>query len=95
MKTRMTFKQYVLSEEYISQQALKIAAELLHTVINKLKLVDDKEVEEKVLDTGKEVTHKYVKMADGSLVVRIFKALGKMFARIEAPGGEKFTYEAA
>lgn len=92
----MSFKQFTLAEEqYVNDQALKIAAEFLDTEPSKLHLVSDKDLEEKVLDTGKEIKHKFIKMAKGSLVIRLFKALDKFFARIETPTGGKMTYQAA
>jgi hypothetical protein len=72
--------------------AMKIAAEFLDTTPEHLEIID-KGTEAKVLDTGREIAKKFIKMATGSWVIRQFKALGKMFARVEAPNGNARTYQ--
>ena len=93
MKTKMTFKEH---QEFQAADLAgkKLAAELLNTSPAELRITS-KDVEEKVLDTGKEVKHKFLKMAIGSLVVRLFSAFGKLFARVESPTGNLVTFEVA
>jgi hypothetical protein len=74
-----------------AQDAMKIAAQFLDTTPDHLEAID-KNTEAKVLDTGREMDKKFIKMAAGSWVIRLFKALNKMFARIEAPNGHGRTY---
>lgn len=92
----MTYKEHcALLEKFEAEDAgRKIAAEMLNTSTSKLKLVN-KDLEEKVLDTGKELKHKFMKMAISSLVVRLFSAFGKLFARVEVPSGSLMTFEVA
>lgn len=87
---RLSFKQY-LGEDSTSQ-GLQIAADFLDTDQSKLTIVGGEE-ENEVLETGKEIKNKFIKMVHGNMIVRLFKALGKLFARIEYPDGENKTYK--
>lgn len=90
----MTFKEYMAEQQSDAEtMGRKFAAEFLNTSITKLHLVA-KDLEEKVLDTGKELKHKFTKMGIGNLVVRLYSAFGKLFARVEIPSGDNFTFEA-
>lgn len=89
---KLTFKLYL--QEASQNQALEIAAQFLETQINKLKVVTG-DLEDQVLETGKEIKNKLVKMVHGNLVIRLFKALGKMFVRVEYPDKELKLYTIA
>lgn len=67
-----------------NSKAKQIAAEFLDTVPGDLVVVSGS-AEEKVLDTGKEIRTKAIEMAGGKFFVRLFKAFGDMFARVEGP----------
>jgi hypothetical protein len=94
--TKMTFKQFITEgEQEAKAQALKAAADFLNTDTKHLKPVNNKSIQEKILDVGREIKNKFIKTVSGAFVVRIFKALGKLFVRIEVPNGEHLFYEAA
>lgn len=88
---KLSFKQYL--NEQSANQGLDLAAKMLQLDKNKLVVVDNEE-EHEVLETGRELKKQFIKMVHGNLVVRIFKALGKLFARVEYPDGEMKMYTA-
>lgn len=65
-------------------KAKQIAAEFLDSAPADLVIVSGSQAE-KVLDIGKEIRTKAIEMANGKLFVRLFKAFGDLFARIEGP----------
>jgi hypothetical protein len=90
MKT--TFKQFLA--ESADDAVFKVAADFLDTTPANLESVP-KSVEDEVLDKGKEIKHDFIKAAIGKWVVRLFTALNKKFARVEAPTGKVAMYRAA
>lgn len=82
----LTFRQFF--NEGLVDDAKKVAAGFLDTTTGALERVDAKTSAE-VLDKGREINQKIIKVASGALVIRAFKALGTIFARIEAPDGNQ------
>jgi hypothetical protein len=68
--------------ESISDDARKIAAELLGTTVDKMVPVSHDQ-EEQVLDTGRELHKEFLDSAAGKWVIRLFRAIGRRFVRIE------------
>lgn len=86
-------KVHELLNEAALDVGLDIAATLLKASKDDLERVDDADLVDRVLDTGKEVAHKDVQMARGRVLVRVFKALGQLFARVESSQGN-YLYRA-
>jgi hypothetical protein len=92
MTARPTFRQFLA--ERTEDDARRLAAQFLDTTPDHLEPVD-KGVEEKVLDTGRELKHEFIKMVGGAWVIRLFAALSRKFARVESPSGESQTFQAS
>lgn len=93
----ITFKQYLqeaslVHRDSLHDSAMKAAADFLETTPDNLAEVDD-HTAAKVLDTGKEMERKIIKAASGSIIIRAFKTISQMFARIEAPNGDNVMYK--
>jgi hypothetical protein len=80
-------KRRELLNESAIDVGMDIAATLLQVTRDQLKRVEDDRIVDKVLDTGKEVQHRNVNMARGHVFVRVLKALGRLFARVETDRG--------
>lgn len=99
---KVTFKQFLEGQtnaaplhgkSSISSQAIKIAADFLDSQPDEIEKVDA-ETEDKVLDVGKEISKKSIDVAGGNIMVRLFKAFSKAFARIEDSEGHRTMYKA-
>lgn len=79
---KVTFKEFLA--ESMLEKAKQVAADFLDTSPNELQPVE-KSVENEVLEKGKELKRQHMRVASGAVIVRLFKALNSLFARIETP----------
>ncbi len=87
-----SFKEYLT--ESVDAAVFKKAADFLDTTPDALEAVPQN-VQDEVLDKGKELRHDFITAAVGKWVVRLFSALNKKFARVEAPTGKVMMYQSA
>jgi hypothetical protein len=71
-----------LAEQELHKQIAYVAQDLIGSPIIKTDSIEEKDIE-----NAREVEHKFVKAADGSWVVNLFKAAWGHFVRIDPPKG--------
>jgi hypothetical protein len=75
--------------------AINTAATMLQVAVACLQPVTDRATIERVLDTGKQVEQQALEVASGKRVfIRVYQALGRLFAQIEQPGRAQVLYRA-
>lgn len=87
MSSKITFIQF-LAEQDLHKQIAYVAQDLIGSPLVKTDAIKERDIE-----TAREEQHKFVKAADGSWIINVFRAAWGQFVRIDPPKGSNAKQE--